>query len=328
MDACVYVTRGWGVHDVRWIEALRAEGIEPTQYSVADNVEDLNEIVVTILDLTPRPILAGPLTPVAKALAQVSPHVVGLSWGFDLFDSSDLTWLPSLAHLIVDSQATQRIALDAGMPTERITMLPWGVDLSTFDPVGPTPGPRSWDLSPDSRILLSLRAHEPLYRIADVIEAFTSLHARHPDLALVIGHSGSLTPDVHAQSQRNGMEPYVRFIDPVEEGELPPILRSASVYVSASEVDGSSVTLLQAMACETPVVVSDNAGNRDWIDERTGYTFPVGSIESLVQAVDQVLGDPQEAALRAARARATVCAEADWQANRARLGHAVRAAQP
>lgn len=328
MDACVYVTRGWGVHDARWIEALHAEGFEPTHYSLADNLGHLDEVVATIQDSSPLPILAGPLTPVAKALTQVSPHVVGLSWGFDLFDSSDLTWLPSLAHLIVDSQATQRIALDAGMPAERITMLPWGVDLSVFDPVGAKPGPRMWDLPADSRVMLSLRSHEPLYRIADVMEAFTSLHARHPDLALVIGHSGSLTPVVRARAQRNGVEPYVRFIDLVDESELPPILRSASVYVSATEVDGSSVTLLQAMACETPVVVSANAGNREWIDERTGYTFPVGSIESLVQAVDQVLDDPQEAASRAARARETVCAQADWQANRARLGDAVRAAQP
>lgn len=328
MDACIYVTRGWGVHDARWVEALSAEGFQPTQYSVADNLENLDEIVATIRDSTPRPILAGPLTPIAKVLSQVSSHVVGLSWGFDLFDSSDLTWLPSLAHLIVDSHATQRIALDAGMPEDRITLLPWGVDLSTFDPVGPTPGPRMWDLPADSRVMLSLRAHEPLYRIADVIEAFTSLHARHPDLALVIGNSGSLTPDIRAQVQRNGVEQHVRFIDPVNESELPPVLRSAHVYVSASEVDGSSVTLLQAMASQTPVVVSDNAGNREWINEHTGFTFPVGSIDSLVQAVDQVLIDPQQAASRAARARAIVCAQADWEANRTRLGDAVRAGQP
>jgi glycosyltransferase involved in cell wall biosynthesis len=56
--------------------------------------------------------------------------------------------------------------------------------------------------------------------------------------------------------------------------------------VSASEVDGTSVTLLQAMACGTPVVVSDIDGNRGWVTEgKTGRLFRTGDAGEQASAI-------------------------------------------
>ena len=326
MTQCLYVTRGWGVHDERWIAALTSQGFEPSVLQVNDDLANLDDVRAEIRRHPDQPILTGPLTPVTEAIIQDSSRIVGLSWGFDLHHATDLAWLRRLAGLIVDSTATQRIAIDAGMPAETITMLPWGVDRTMFTPEGASLNPTVWDLPPQTRLLLSLRAHEPLYRTSDIIDAFSRIASNHHDVALLIGNDGSLTNQLHQHVKEHHLEERIRFIGRIAEGQLPPLIRGATAYITASEVDGTSVTLLQAMACGTPVIASKNPGNGDWVSTDTGLTFDVGSIDQLAQALERVLDEPDQAQVRAQAALRSVTERADWLANRARLGEVMRQA--
>lgn len=330
MAKCLYVTHHWGLHDERWLAALYTLGFKPTALQAADDLGNLDTIRDTIRETTNsdphQPILAGPLTPITKAIVDCSPHVVGLSWGFDMYKPEGLTWLSNLAGLIVDSTATRDIAINAGMPNERITLLPWGVDLKQFAPGGSTQHPEAWDLPSDSTIILSLREHEEIYRVRDVIEGFAAITDLHPNAALLIGHEGSLTGDLSTRAAELHISDRIRFIGKVSEDQLPSILRSAAVYITASDVDGTSVTLLQAMACSTPVLASDNPGNRDWVTPETGTLFTTGSPKSLAAGLDHLLGNPDRAAHLAKAAHELIEQNANWAANIQRLGDALRMA--
>ena len=320
MTQCLYVTRGWGVHDERWVAALASQGFEPLVLQVDEDLANLDDVRAEIRRHPDQPILAGPLTPVTKAIIQDSSRIVGLSWGFDLHHATDLAWLPRLAGLIVDSTATQRIAIDAGMPAEMVTMLPWGVDLTLFTPEGASVAPTAWGLPLQTRLLLSLRAHEALYRTSDIIEAFSRIASSHSDVTLLIGNEGSLTNQIQQHVKEHHLENRIRFIGRIAENQLPPLMRGATAYITASEVDGTSVTLLQAMACGTPVIGSNNPGNGDWVSTETGLTFDVGSIDQLAQALERILNQPDQAQVRAQAALRRVTERADWLTNRARLG--------
>ena len=115
-----------------------------------------------------------------------------------------------------------------------------------------------------------------------------------------------------------GIADRTRFLGSVPEHDLVPLLGRAACYVTASEVDGTSVTLLQAMACGTPVIASDTPGTLGWIDDgTTGFTFPTGDIDALAVLIDQVNHRyPTEVVQRA---RGLVEREADWHANLTRL---------
>ncbi len=325
MPDCVYATAGWGVHDERWTAALRTLGHDPAVVSMERDgldAEGLRERV-SALTTAGAPVLAGPLHTVARHLAGLPTRVVGLSWGFDLHDlasANDLLWLPWLDGLIVDSEPTRAIALKAGMTASVITFLPWGIELEDFA----VDGPRA---TFDGRAVLSLRAHESLYRVGDIIEAFALVAEQVPDAVLVIGHSGSLTDELRSRADGLGLASRVRFIDTVDERELAPLLRSAAVYVTASSVDGTSVTLLQAMACGTPVVASGTPGNLGWVDPGvTGRTFPTGDVPALAAAlVESVTTD---APAMTAKARSLVEREADWPRNIARLDTALFGERP
>ena len=317
--SCVYVTRGWGVHDDRWVDAIAACGftvhsVDATHHEPTDLRDRVSELAAPA-----TPIVAGPLDSVTRHLIGLRAPVIGLSWGFDLHHMTDTAWLGDLAGLIVDSKATHGIAVRAGVSAESITTLPWGVDLQQFTPSGPKVNPNEFDLPAECSIVLSLRAHEPMYRVQDIIECFAQIAETHPQAHLVVGHQGSLTAELQAHAHHRGLDDRVRFIGQLPEEELPQILRTASVYVTASEVDGTSVTLLQAMACGTPVLASDTPGNREWVDPETGFLATTGSPESFAAQLDRILSNPEQAKARSRHARDTVQTRADWQANRALL---------
>jgi glycosyltransferase involved in cell wall biosynthesis len=334
---CVYVTQGWGIHDERWASALLEIGLTPHLVSLGRDVSDALEMREAVAQAAHGglPVLAGPLDTVTPALVDLGLPLVGLSWGYDLTRAherdQDLTWLSRLSGLIVDSAWNAGIADEAGVDPERITYLPWGVDLSVFAFHGPWIDAFVLGVPPHAPLVVSLRAHEELYRVSDILRAFAAVprrldvHEDFPDPYLIIGHDGSLTPELRSLAGSLGIADRVRFIGRVKEEDLVPLLGRAACYVSASEVDGTSVTLLQAMACGTPVVVSDTPGNRDWItDGTTGFTFPTGDVDALAQVLIRVTAHYPIAVVE--RARREVERRADWHANLPRLRTALLSA--
>jgi glycosyltransferase involved in cell wall biosynthesis len=333
-DACVYATAGWGVHDQRWVEGLTTVGFDPTVISLGRDVgsDDDLRLEVQAAARGGLPVLAGPLPTVTQPLSGIDVRLVGLSWGYDLADrvpgGADTAWLSGLGGLIVDSEPNRSVALAAGLPPERVTLLPWGVDLATFVFQGPRSADVIPDVPPHAPVVLSLRAHEDMYRVADIVSAFALMSQRPrrtdvgPDPYLVLGHSGSGTDDLRRLADHLGVTDRVRFLGTVPEEDLVPLLARADCYVTASRVDGTSVTLLQAMACGTPVVASDTPGNRGWVEDGvTGFTFPTGDVPALAATLERVLlTRPVDVALRA---RVLVEQEADWQANLSRLRRAM-----
>lgn len=306
---CVYLSDSWGIHDKRWCAALETLG-----FSVSRELTDHTDPTI--------PIIAGPLTTISPTLCDLPNPVIGLSWGFDLHElkaSGHTAWLTRLTGIIVDSQPTWDIAREAGVPTEHIVMIPWGIDLAEFVP--------DRNISPHARLqILTLRAHEPLYSVETVINAAKLLQDRDFDVELVIGNTGSLTEDLTALALDLGLS-HVSFVGRIKESDLPKYFNNADVYVSAAQTDGTSVTLLQAMNMKVPVVVSDSPGNiavltiTDEIGNilRRGTLFHTDSAESLATTLENFGSDPSLIERQVIAAWEYVQNHADWNRNIQRL---------
>lgn len=322
---CVYATAGWGIHDERWVRGLREVGLEPRVVSLGGDVHSVDELRTAVLAAAQHgPVLAGPLHTVTGELVDLPIGLVGLSWGYDLALVRTPEWLARMSGLILDSQENVAIARAAGVAAETITFLPWGVDLEEFPFLGAAVDTLQLGVPAHAPLILSLRAHEPSYRVGDIVAAFARLEGP-AEAYLVVGHSGSLSEELQVQAHELGVANRVRFIGSLPEDRLAPLLTRAACYVTAAEVDGTSVTLLQAMACGTPVVASATPGNLGWIEDGvTGTTFATGDVDGLADALGRVLADrPRE---QAVRARDLVEREADWHANLPRLRDAMLAA--
>jgi glycosyltransferase involved in cell wall biosynthesis len=304
---------------------MRESGCLVSLATIGPKSEDVKSSVERVLSTQAVDVVvAGPLTTCTRHLAKLEVPVVGLSWGFDLHEmtaarvESDHAWMSELAGLIVDSESTRAIAYTYGVRPHSVELIPWGVDLAAFEPAGSRAAHPS--LPDDATVVLSARAHEPLYRVGDIVEAFEIGRGLWgEDVYLVVMNEGPLTPDLQAAAGDHTL-----FIGRTREKDLAAWLRRSDVYVSASETDGSSVTLLQAMACGTPALVSDIPGNREWIrDGVSGRLFPVGDIQALTMKLAEVLVSPDRSS-SAAKALAEVRARADWSHNSPRLGALLR----
>ena len=303
----IYASATSGVHDQRWIDALESLGFAVDARMVASGqgpltVDDSDEILA---------IVAGPLTTITRHLLPTDVPVIGLSWGFDLQQGEDLTWLPALDGLIVDTEHTRSIAIQAGVEASRVVVVPWGIDLDRIAGITAAEVPAAPSGVP---VVLSARAHESIYRIEDILRGFAA--AAVPGARLIVAHGGSRTASLRQLAADLGIDAV--FTGTLDEDALVSLIKRADVYVTASEVDGTSVTMLQAMASGARVVASDTPGNREWImPGRTGWIFTTGDVAGLAAALTAALADDTATVREAAQAEVAV--RADWKANVARL---------
>jgi glycosyltransferase involved in cell wall biosynthesis len=178
-----------------------------------------------------------------------------------------------------------------GVPRRSIRVVPCGVDTDEFSPEGP----------------VAERATRPrLVTMADLAEhdaLATLLHAmsKVPGADLVVAGgppSAQLRDDLSFRrlaklAESLGVSGQVTFAGQVGRAALPPLLRSADLFVNVSEYDPSGMTSVQAMACGTPVIATAVGGQVDAVlDGTTGILVPPGRPALLAQRIRQLLAHP------------------------------------
>jgi glycosyltransferase involved in cell wall biosynthesis len=139
-------------------------------------------------------------------------------------------------------------------------------------------------------------------------------------LRLVMLGNGSQAENLRSIFEKAGVSAQVNFPGQVSHDDLPRYFHEADLYISASQSDGSSISLLEAMACEIPVLVSDIPGNREWVtDSENGWLFEVGNAEALASLILKSLGMPEKLEQMKNKGRRVVEARADWKVNFGKL---------
>lgn len=326
-----WLSRSAGGHDDRWVAALREAGHRVTAVPASATAADLRRTAgADPVDL----VLAGPLTDVLPlALTAGVAPVVGMCWAFDvLVELADppvrrrvQEALPRTAWVHADCRDMADRLAGLGASPERISIAAWGIDVDFFRPGPPVPALRARVAAADDAVVvLATRSWEPVYGLDVLLEGFARARSAEPRLHLAWGGQGSLAGELRAQVGRLGMGAAVTEIGRLGPSEVRDWLRSSDLYLSAAHSDGSSLSLLEALACGVPAVVTDLPGNLEWVTgPRVGRAFPDGDPEglaaALLGAVHLVPGTAQERAGR----RAAVLDDGDWRTNRAVLLAAV-----
>ncbi|MES2940136.1 MAG: glycosyltransferase [Pseudomonadota bacterium] len=347
-----YVSSGLGPHDLRFLSLFLSAGFEPVFVSTRDAVAagdvppGVRHIAADAVPLDEilrhaavDAVVAGPVPTngLLAARAGVRPLFL-LSWGFDLLRDVRIDAAAAQAAcealraadaLVCDCDAVRDAALAlGGIAADRCIGLPWGLEASLRDWAG-RPAPfRAQPGWQDGFIVLCVRAWESIYRPDTVLDGFARAHAANPDLRLVLAGDGAMAPQLRARIQSLGLARAVHCPGRLSRHALMAAYAAADAYVSASEVDGTSVSLLEAMASRRAVVVSDIPGNREWVEPgRNGLLFPVGDAALLAQALLDVAALPD--AVRSGwgeQGRAQVLLRADWERNAAAFTELLRRA--
>jgi glycosyltransferase involved in cell wall biosynthesis len=115
---------------------------------------------------------------------------------------------------------------------------------------------------------------------------------------------GPMRPRLEASVRRLGLDARVSFAGHVDAAW--GWMKRASVLVSVGHYEGHPNAVLEAMACDCPVVVSDIAAHREFLDEKAALLVNGRNPAALAAAISRVLDEPGQAEVRASEARARV----------------------
>lgn len=344
----VYATHGLTTHDRRFVEVMTTAGWDvdymrfdggsqsleqramPSSVRLVDWLgsrdafceerrgEFIDAMSAVVDWLAPDLVHAGPIPTVGHVAASASDcPVVLMSWGSDLLVDVDRSPVMSGfaraaiaggSATIVDCETVAAAARSLGADPTRMLVIPWGVDLAAF--------PYRLMMSPSEPLrLLSLRSLEPLYDVATALRAVAQVN---DDLGagaieLTVAGSGSLASDLRVLASTLGIGDLVSWVGRVEETDVAALLGEHHIHLSTATTDGSSVSLLQALATGRPSIVTDIPSNREWIRHgEEGWLFRPEDSASLAQVIIQARSERDALADMGVRGRAVAEARADW----------------
>jgi glycosyltransferase involved in cell wall biosynthesis len=245
----------------------------------------------------------------ACVLAGIAGRLVGIPtvWqihsvvGSALMSRTGLRMLQRMArslpsHIICNSRTT---AADFDVPSDRLTVVPCGVDSTRFVPNGMV-------LHERPRIGMIAR-FAPIKGQHLLVEAARQVAKRHPEAEFVMAGTPLFGEEVYAQevqehAQRT-LRRKVQFLGFVDD--VPSLLRELDVIVNPSTVpEGFGQAIVEAMMAGKPVIASALGGPVDVIEDGvTGRLVPAGDSDALANAINQLLSDPAAAAEMGRRGR-------------------------
>ena len=207
------------------------------------------------------------------------------------------------------------MVLSLGINKEKIEVLTLGIDTQRFTFTRRAKIEKSRPLR-----LVCTRRLEPVFDHETIIQALALLKEKGIIFDMTFAGDGSLLGVLKKQVNELGLDDCVSFMGKVPNEKLPELLSRSDVYLSASLWDGTSLSLLEALATGLFPIVSDIKANSAWIkDGVNGFLHKLGDAGNLVDYILRLLRGPEIAEKAAPYNRKQVEEKADRNKNMKRL---------
>lgn len=197
-------------------------------------------------------------------------------------------------HILSVSEATRHDLIDMlGVPANRISVQPHGVE-AQYQPLPPKQIAAASDrLGIPTSCVLFVGTLEPRKNIPALLDAYATLpadlRAAHP--LLLVGRPGWLVDDIlrGIEHLRASGHTIIHRAD-IADTDLPAVYNLAATLVLPSFYEGFGMPSLEAMACGTPVIVSDNSALPEVVGD-AGLLIDAGDPATLTDALQRALTD-------------------------------------
>jgi len=191
-------------------------------------------------------------------------------------------------HLSCVSEIQKKEVEGIGFGEKDITVIPMGVDQEFIEARkrrNDTPKNQSFTILSNRNLL-------PIYNLSLLIQSIPLVLKEEPQTRFLIAGNGLEREKLEKKSKELNVEKSVRFLGSVPHEEMPDLLTKADIYVSTSLYDGTSVSLLEAMAVGVFPIVTDITSNREWIrDGENGFLVPANDEQYLANKIIDAIRD-------------------------------------
>jgi glycosyltransferase involved in cell wall biosynthesis len=251
-------------------------------------------------------------------------------------------WLSAIergrATVWVYSEWTRRQFVDSGVPAERVSAVPLGVETERFDP---SVAPKVLNIDHRCRFLFVGRL---IHRkgLDLLLEAYRSSFSATDDVALVIKPAEArgvpltaATARIEASFAASGAPALTILPAEIPAGDLPGVYTASSALVHPYRGESFCLPIAEAMACGVPVIATDCGGASALATQETAMLVPsfcvhapklvIGgrrlsnfphwqeaSVEAIAAAMRRIYENPERARARAVRARELIATTFTW----------------
>ena len=244
------------------------------------------------------------------------PRIMGRNTLKMLYDRNFGTRiLSNAARLHALNELEREQFIDLGVDPERIAILPNGVDLDQYQSLPKFTGFRDrFDIPKGVPIILFLARVNKIKGVDFLVSSFNLLRSVIPDAHLVIvGPDDGYLQEVKHQVQVLDIEKQVRFTGYLDGDDKLQAYQAASVYVLPSAYEMFAITLLESLACSTPIIATDRCGLADFVRQNDlGSIVNYGDVEGLKNEIVRILGNPADVESRADYGREYVLKHFGW----------------
>jgi len=165
---------------------------------------------------------------------------------------------------------------------KEIHVIPFGVDTKKFESVDVTR-----PFSDDSIIVGAIKSLENVYRIDVLIKAFAEAKRKRPELPLklLITGTGSKENELKSLAQNLLDKNDFLFSGFIDHKNISISHNMLDVFVNVSERESFGVSVLEAMACAKPVIVSKVSGLMEVTDESCAVQVKAGDVSATAEAI-------------------------------------------
>lgn len=183
-------------------------------------------------------------------------------------------------YVLTLSEFAAKSMLQNGWPAERLFTVNLGIDPRQFTPK--RQAPRKGKLK-----LLFVGTMTRRKGLDILFQAMTPLPAEQVELTL-IGPMADASDLLRHHVQRHTYLPFLHHDDLVQH------YQEADVFVFPSLLDSWAQTVLEAMACGTPAIVTENTGAKDAVRQGGGWLIPANDVGALINAIQYCCDHPED----------------------------------
>jgi glycosyltransferase involved in cell wall biosynthesis len=336
------------IHTIRWANGLAERGFDVNLMSLHPASAQLSpDVCVHRLPVAPPHGYFLAASPLRRLLQRLKPDLLHVHyasgygtlgrlskfhpqvlsvWGSDVFHFPTVSpvhrWmirrnLATADHVSSTSHAmATQVAQLTGLRS-KISVVPFGVDTHKFMQTQSTSYRGEF-------VIGTVKSLAPVYGIDTLLESFAHCrrqlqierHPLHDKLRLRIVGEGPQRAELEQLANRLDLSRVTTFVGAVTYDQVPAELNQFDIYVASSRRESFGVAVIEASACERPVVVSDTGGLPEVVAHgKTGFIVPRENPTKLAEAMIDLIRRPDLRIEFGRNGRQLVKEKYEWQSS-------------
>lgn len=284
-------------------------------FDVIHDNQCLGTGLVAMMDEDGWPILETLHHPITVDRDLDLAHTTGLWRRFTLkrwysFLNMQMRVARQMRRVVTVSESSKRdIVTQMGVDTDRLHIVPVGVDPEVF-------GPRPTIARVPGRLMTTASADVPMKGLDPLLHALAKVRTEREDAHLVVIGKPKLNSKVPALIERLGLSGAVRFVSGVTTERIVELYAEAEAAVVPSLYEGFSLPCAEAMTCGVAVVATTGGAIPEVVgpNGEGGLLVPPGDPDALAGGILTALGDADLRARLGAAARTRALDRFTWTA--------------